>query len=217
MPPQTMPRITAAVLARDNQDDIGPCLESVAWADERLVILDDRSADRTEEIARAMGARVVHHPFRNFASSATWACDTPRRLAVYIGTRARHAALGDEIRRRCRRRLRGVVVPRRNGLGTRIRHAGGSPTTSCGCCGWDARYDPARQVHEVVFSTAPRLPRAPLLHENYRTPGPVHRQQRHYTDLDGALSATAACAQALDVPRQPCANSGAVMSLSALP
>ena len=61
------PTITAALLARDNEDDIASCLESVAWADERLVILDTRSTDRTAAIARTMGARVVPHPFRNFA------------------------------------------------------------------------------------------------------------------------------------------------------
>jgi glycosyltransferase involved in cell wall biosynthesis len=193
MPPQTMPRITAAVLARDNQNDIGPCLESVAWADERLVILDDRSADRTEEIARTMGARVVHHPFRNFAEQR----DVGLRHAggdwlFYIDTDERATpALGEEIRRVVADdAYAGWWVPRRNWIwGHEIRHGGWFPDHQLrllrvGC----ARYDPARPVHEVVLlDGAAAFLAQPLLHENYRTLGQYIAKQRHYTDLDAAL------------------------------
>ena len=33
------------------------------WADDRVVVVDSRSSDATEAIAREMGARVVVHPF----------------------------------------------------------------------------------------------------------------------------------------------------------
>ena len=61
-----MAEITAAVLASNNETIIARCLNSVSWADRRLVILDDRSTDHTAEICRNLGARVVMNRFQDF-------------------------------------------------------------------------------------------------------------------------------------------------------
>ena len=50
--------LSACIIARDEEDRIGPCLESVAFCDEILVV-DAHSADRTREIATAHGALVI--------------------------------------------------------------------------------------------------------------------------------------------------------------
>ncbi len=47
------------------------CLQSLAWADEVLVV-DSGSADRTVEIARQCGARVLHHPWAGFGPQKNW-------------------------------------------------------------------------------------------------------------------------------------------------
>lgn len=49
--------LSVIVIAKNEADAIGPCLDSVAWADERIV-LDGGSADGTVAIAREQGARV---------------------------------------------------------------------------------------------------------------------------------------------------------------
>ncbi len=46
-----METIAAVVITYNEEDNIGACLESVAWADE-IVVLDSGSTDRTEEICR---------------------------------------------------------------------------------------------------------------------------------------------------------------------
>lgn len=51
------PKISVAVIARDEAHAIERCLRSVAWADERIV-LDSGSTDGTVDVARALGARV---------------------------------------------------------------------------------------------------------------------------------------------------------------
>lgn len=51
-------RLSALVVARDEEGRIADCLERLDFADE-IVVLLDRSRDRTAEIARARGARVV--------------------------------------------------------------------------------------------------------------------------------------------------------------
>lgn len=54
----TAPRLSALVVARNEQERLPDCLASVAFADEVVVVLD-RSTDASAEIARAAGARVI--------------------------------------------------------------------------------------------------------------------------------------------------------------
>ncbi len=51
-------RISACIIAKDEADRIGPCLESVAFCDE-VVVLDSGSTDGTQDLCRAAGARVI--------------------------------------------------------------------------------------------------------------------------------------------------------------
>ena len=48
-----MPKITALILAKNEESNIRDCIESVQFADEVLVI-DDFSTDRTKEIAESL-------------------------------------------------------------------------------------------------------------------------------------------------------------------
>jgi len=50
------------VITRNEEDRLGPCLESAAFADE-IVVVDSDSTDRTAAIATEHGARVVTHEF----------------------------------------------------------------------------------------------------------------------------------------------------------
>ncbi len=65
-------KITALVLTQNVEDLIGPCLESVRWADEILVVAS-HSTDRTVEIARRYGARILEHPYKNYIAQNNWA------------------------------------------------------------------------------------------------------------------------------------------------
>jgi glycosyltransferase involved in cell wall biosynthesis len=49
--------LSAIVITRDNERTIRRCIESLAWADE-IVVVDSGSTDRTPEICRSLGAQV---------------------------------------------------------------------------------------------------------------------------------------------------------------
>lgn len=54
----TEPRISVCVVCRNEADRLGPCLESVAWADE-ILVMDLDSADGSAALAASHGARVL--------------------------------------------------------------------------------------------------------------------------------------------------------------
>ncbi len=64
--------ISIIILTKDEERNLPACLASVNWADDLLVV-DSFSTDKTVEIAQQLGARVVQHPFANFASQHNFA------------------------------------------------------------------------------------------------------------------------------------------------
>ena len=71
-------RLSVTIIARDEEDRLGDALASVAFADEVVVVVDQASADRTEEIARAFGARVFVRRFDGFGDQKNAAQDEAR-------------------------------------------------------------------------------------------------------------------------------------------
>lgn len=70
-----MPPITVTMITLNERDNIARAIESVKWADE-IVVVDSGSTDGTVEIAKKLGARVIHNPWpgygkqKNFAQAA---------------------------------------------------------------------------------------------------------------------------------------------------
>ena len=125
-----MPILSAVIITRNEQADIGDCLDSVAFCDERIV-LDCGSDDDTVAIARARGACVHHQDWLGFGRQKNAAVDlatgdwilsldadervTPE-LAVEIGEAIRAGAHD------------GFRMPRRGYFcGRAIRHSGWWP------------------------------------------------------------------------------------------
>ncbi len=62
LPPSGRATLSAVVLTKNEEPRIARCLASVRWADE-IIVVDGMSTDRTVEICRRFGARVVPHAF----------------------------------------------------------------------------------------------------------------------------------------------------------
>jgi glycosyltransferase involved in cell wall biosynthesis len=59
--------ISVLILTLDEEVNIGACLDTLGWCDD-VVVLDSHSTDRTVELARGHGARVVERSFDNYAA-----------------------------------------------------------------------------------------------------------------------------------------------------
>jgi len=66
--------ISVAIVAMDEEANIGRTLASVCWADE-IVLVDSGSKDRTCEIAREHGARVIVEPWRGYVAQKQYAIE----------------------------------------------------------------------------------------------------------------------------------------------
>ena len=60
-----MPRLSAIIITKNEAANIGECLDSLAFCDERIVV-DSGSTDGTLEIAKNKGARVVLHDWKGY-------------------------------------------------------------------------------------------------------------------------------------------------------
>ena len=67
-----MPRLSAIVITRNEAANIGDCLESLAFCDERIVV-DSASTDETVLIARQKDARVAERAFDGFGAQKAFA------------------------------------------------------------------------------------------------------------------------------------------------
>lgn len=56
-------RLSVCIIACNEERNLVRCLDSVAFADETVVVVDARSADATETIARSRGCRVLVHAY----------------------------------------------------------------------------------------------------------------------------------------------------------
>src|SRR5262245_66238880 len=63
----TRPRLSVVVVTLNEEDRLRACLESVAWADE-IVVVDAESQDKTAQIARDFTDRVIVRPWPGFAA-----------------------------------------------------------------------------------------------------------------------------------------------------
>lgn len=184
--------ICAVVLTFNEQKHIAECLDTLAWADERLVF-DSFSTDNTVSIARAHGARVEQNPFQNYAQQRNAALAAVKTDWVFFVDADERVpdALAREVREAAQTDAHAVwAVPRHNFIfGKLTLGAGWHPDFQArlfrvGKSG----YDPLREVHEVaVFEGELGRLGHELIHYNYESREQFHRKQRKYTDYEASI------------------------------
>jgi (heptosyl)LPS beta-1,4-glucosyltransferase len=139
------------VVCRNEADRLGPCLKSLSWVDE-LVVLDLESDDGSPELGHRAGARVISHPavpivetVRNViadAATGDWVLvvDPDERVSAGLAAELRRLAERDD--------LDAVVLPRMN---LDFGHAPSSPLQ---------RYEPQLRMYRRAAVRWPTFPNA---------------------------------------------------------
>lgn len=121
-------KVTALVLARDEADHLTGCLNALRWADHRLVVVDSRSQDATESVARRLAETVIVRDFDDFASQRNAGLDhvtTPWIFSVDADERSSPEQEREIRRRTAGTHLAGFRVPIRSVvLGRQFRYSG---------------------------------------------------------------------------------------------
>jgi len=65
-------KISISIITLNEEKNIARCLKSVAWADE-IIVVDSGSKDGTVEIAKGLGAKVIHNEWKGFSEQKDFA------------------------------------------------------------------------------------------------------------------------------------------------
>lgn len=182
--------LATVVLTRNESRHIADCLESLAWADLR-VVLDSGSQDDTVPRARQCGAQVLVHPFKDFASQRNAALLAVESEWIFFVDADERAS--PELAREVRQVIAytgedapvGWWVPRHNYmLGHRMRGGGWYPDPQLRLLRRGmAHYDPQRPVHEtVILDGAAGTLQNVLIHYNYDSIAQFREKMMRYTE-----------------------------------
>ena len=186
--------LTAIILTYNEAKHIQDCIESVRFAD-HILVFDSFSQDETVSLARQAGADIIQRPFDHYAGQRNAALDSVAGRAdwvLFVDADERVTPqLAEEIRRVMQTpEFAGWRIPRHNYIFGRLtRGAGWFPDYQTRLLRVGAaRYDPARQVHELVLLDGPEgTLENPLLHYNYDHVAQFHRKQQAYNAYDARI------------------------------
>jgi len=181
--------VSVVVAARDESDMIDGCLRRLSWADEVIVVVDDRSTDDTVARASRFGATVVSHSFRTFAgiknagidaASHDWVLivDADERVTVELAAEVTRAAASTQDAFR---------VPIRNYFfGGEMRHGGWNERPVRLFRRSAARY--SGDIHETLDVSRITVGdlTSPLVHFSHRSIAHNVAKTQHYADVQAA-------------------------------
>jgi len=157
---QGRPKLSVYVIAYNDEPNMRACLESVAWADE-LIVVDSYSTDATEKISREFTEKVFQHEFHGFGRLRNEAVAHATHDWIFSLDTDERAT--PELRKELYRTIErseaaAYFIPRKNYfLGRWIRH-----------CGW---YPDYRQPQ--LFQKDRLRYRDELVHESFDVDGSV--------------------------------------------
>lgn len=187
--------LSVAIVALNEEANIGRTLDSVKWADE-IVLVDSGSTDRTREIAEKYGAKVVIEPWqghvaqKNYAlelCTQTWvlALDADEEVSPNLANEIRNAIVDPNA-------LNGYWMPRKNlFLGRWIRFGGFYPDPKLRLFrrgeGYSTGHDP-HDRYELKTGHALGRFKSPLVHYAYPTLSYYLEHMNSYSSLGAKLA-----------------------------
>jgi len=179
--------LSAVLITRNAANVLDPCLESLAFADE-IVIVDSGSTDRTAEIARERGARVVQKEWLGFGRQKQFAVEQAKHdwvLCVDADERV-SPELATSIELALAAPVSPVYrMPRRNRfLGRWLAHGEGYPDWSPRLFNrQNARWSDDLVHEKVLYAVTPGTLAGDLMHDSADDLSAYLERQNRYTTL----------------------------------
>jgi glycosyltransferase involved in cell wall biosynthesis len=151
-----MQRLSAVVIAQNEEENLPDCIRSLSFADE-VLICDGGSEDKSVEVAEALGATVYHRTFDGFSAQKNFI--VAQAKGPWIISLDADERVSPELRKEIEDLLSsdsahladGYRVPRRNYFGdTWVRHGGWWPDYNLRLFKKNAGRFVTRQVHESL-------------------------------------------------------------------
>lgn len=129
-----MASITAIILSKNEESNIGNCINSIKDLCERIVVVDSGSTDKTIEISKQLGAEVLCHEFEYYAKQWNWGMENAKSTSEWLlridADEQFTKELNDEIKRsiqNCPKNVNGFVLSEwYYFLGKRLRYCSGN-------------------------------------------------------------------------------------------
>jgi glycosyltransferase involved in cell wall biosynthesis len=183
-----MGRLSVAIIVWNEEERLRACLESVAWADE-IVVVDAESTDKTVPLAREFTDKVYVRPWPGFPIQKNFALD--QATGDWILSVDADERVTPELREKIGAIVKddgpadGYSIPRRNIFwGAWVRHGGLYPDYQLRLF----RRGAGRFVEDAVHESARVVGRVetlaePLLHHSYRDLEDFVRRSNRYSTL----------------------------------
>jgi glycosyltransferase involved in cell wall biosynthesis len=186
--------LSVAIVAFNEEANLGRTLASIRWADE-IVVVDSGSTDRTCEIAREFGARVVHEPWRGYVAQKNYALElcTQEWILSLDADEEVSPGLADEIREAISSgKFAGYSIPRQNlFLGRWMRHGGFYPDPKLRLFrrgdGYSTGFDPHDHFELKSRKPVGRF-HHPLVHYTYPTLTLYLEHMNRYSSLGAKMA-----------------------------
>ena len=179
--------LSAVLITRNAAHVLGPCLDSLAFADE-IVVVDSSSTDTTVQLARGTGARVIQKEWLGFGLQKQFAIEQASHdwvLCLDADER-----VSPELARSIQSALTAPVAPvyrmaRRNRfLGRWLSHGEGYPDWSPRLFNrLNARWSDDLVHEKVLFAVTPGTLQGDLMHDSFDDLAAYLERQNRYTTL----------------------------------
>ena len=75
-------RLSVTIITKNEEENIKRCLESVKWVDE-IVVVDSGSSDKTVEICKDFGCKVIETDWKGFGKTKKFAVDSAKNDWIF--------------------------------------------------------------------------------------------------------------------------------------
>lgn len=187
-------KLYAVILTFNEAQHIPECIESVRFAD-GIIVFDSFSTDETVILAQRAGAEIIQRRFDNYADQRNAALDSVRERADWVLFVDADERVTPELAAEAHQMILkpeyvGWRVPRFNYIFSKLtKGAGWYPDYQTRLLRvGKARYDPERQVHELVLLDGLEGTMIQhFIHFNYRDLHQFVSKQRRYTRYDAQI------------------------------